>query len=81
MPANGLNLFLLIASIFEILLLQIGYVRSAQKIVPKKAGHNANASAYRPMQCYDARQGHTLAPNVQPHTPVGLPACSPGAPH
>ena len=31
MAANGLNLFLLILSIIEILLLQIGYVRSAQK--------------------------------------------------
>ena len=37
MPANGLNLFLLIASIFEILLLQIGYVRSAKKNRPKKS--------------------------------------------
>jgi len=55
MPANGLNLFLLIASIFEILLLQIGYVRSAQRRVPKKAGPNGQrkrlaADAVLPMR-------------------------------
>ena len=36
--ANGLNLFLLIISILEILLLQIGYVRCARihkKLAPK----------------------------------------------
>jgi hypothetical protein len=41
MTTNGLNLFLLIASIFEILLLQIGYVRSA----PKNSSKTSRAQA------------------------------------
>ena len=45
MAANGLNLFLLILSIIEILLLQIGYVRFAQKNSPENAGPKPNTSA------------------------------------
>ena len=45
MAANGLNLFLLILSIIEILLLQIGYVRSAQKKSSENAGRKPNTSA------------------------------------
>ena len=39
--ANGLNLFLLIISILEILLLQIGYVRCA--LIHKKLAATAEA--------------------------------------
>ena len=55
--ANGLNLFLLIISILEILLLQIGYVRCAliqKKIAAKSHGrslmqaHAPNSRAARP---------------------------------
>ena len=45
--ANGLNLFLLIISILEILLLQIGYVRCAliqKKIAAKKSRPKPNAA-------------------------------------
>ena len=45
MAANGLNLFLLILSIIEILLLQIGYVRSAPKKCSENAGRKPNTSA------------------------------------
>jgi len=53
--ANGLNLFLLIISILEILLLQIGYVRGAlihKKLAAKSHGpsltHAPNSRAARP---------------------------------
>ena len=67
MTTNGLNLFLLIASIFEILLLQIGYVRSAQK---NKQGPSLTQAPNRRGCCPAARQGHTLAPSLEPHTQV-----------
>ena len=77
--ANGLNLFLLIISILEILLLQIGYVRCAliqKKIAAKKSRPKPNASTPQTA----ARQGHTLDLSFATHTAVLDSPCAPHTP-
>ena len=48
--ANGLNLFLLIVSILEILLLQIGYVRCALIHKNTTKRHSPSLTQARPKQ-------------------------------